>query len=204
MMLNILVNPDVAYVVLVLAFVLTILAMLAPGTGILELAALFLLVAAGFGIVNLPVNSWAFIPILAGILLIFIAMRRTSRWYFLAAAIFILVLGTAFLYKGSAGVFAANPLLVLIASVSMGVFIWIIGYLTRKAFSQNTDRDLSRLIGMTGRATTDIHMGGSAHVDSEEWSAISEKPISAGSAIIVLERNGLVLTVEKSTTPIKK
>ena len=54
MMLNILVNPDVAYVVLVLAFVLTILAMLAPGTGILELAALFLLVAAGFGIVNLP------------------------------------------------------------------------------------------------------------------------------------------------------
>jgi len=197
MILNFLLDPNVAYVVLALAFVITILAMLAPGTGVLEIMALAALVAAGFGIANNPVNTWAFIPILAGTVLIFITMRRTSRWYYLAAAIAILVTGTAFLYKGVSGIFAADTLLVLMVSASMGGFIWIIGHYTRKAFNQKITRDLSQLIGMTGRATTHIHMSGSAHVNSEEWSAISDIPIPVGSAITVIERNGLVLKVEK-------
>ena len=204
MILNFLLDPDVAYVVLVLAFVISILAMLAPGTGILEVVALAALVAAGYGIANNPVNTWAFIPILAGTVLIFVTMRRTSRWFYLAAAIAILVIGTAFLYKGSAGIFAADTMLVFLVSASMGVFIWIIGHYTRKAFNQKTTRDLSRLIGMTGRATTDIHMSGSVHVNSEEWSAISDKPIPAGSTITVIECNGLVLKVEKSNNQVKK
>ncbi len=204
MALNFLLDPNVAYVVLALSFVITILAMLAPGTGILEVAALATLVSAGFGIANNPVNSWAFIPILIGIVLIFVTMRRTSRWYYLAAAIVILVTGTAFLYKGINGIFAADTLLVLLVSASMGIFIWIIGYYTRKAFNQRTSRDLSQLIGMAGTATTDIHTSGSAHVNSEEWSAVSDKPITHGSEITVIERNGLMLKVEKTTNQDKK
>lgn len=204
MILNFLLDPNVSYVVLALAFVITILAMLAPGTGILEVAALAALISVGFGIGNNPVNSWAFIPILVGIVLIFVTMRRTSRWYYLTTAIAILVIGTAFLYKGITGIFAADTLLVLLVSASMGAFIWIIGHYTRKAFNQRTTRDLSQLIGMTGRATTDIHMSGSAHVNSEEWSAVSDKPITHGSGITVIERNGLVLKVEKTTNQDKK
>lgn len=204
MITNLLLDPNGAYVVLVLAFVITILAILAPGTGILEAAALVLLISVGFGVANLPVNTWAFIPILLGVALIFITLRRTTRWYFLATAIAVLVIGTAFLYKGFFGLFAADTLLVILVSASMGIFIWIIGHFSRKAFNQTATNDLSQLIGMTGRATTDIHASGSAHVNSEEWSSVSDKPIPAGSPIIVLERSGLVLKVEKKQDLTKK
>ena len=59
MILSALLEPNVAYIVLVLALVLTILALFAPGTGFLEAAALAALIASGFSIANIPVNSWA-------------------------------------------------------------------------------------------------------------------------------------------------
>ena len=198
-----LLDPNGAYLILVLAFVVTILAMLAPGTGILEIAALLLLGFVGFGIAYNPVNTWAIILILAGTVLVFIAMRRTTRWYFLALAIAVLVVGTAFLYKAPFGLFAAEALLVLVASISMGVFIWIIAHFSRSALIQTASNDPALLIGMTGKAITDIHTSGSVRVKSEEWSAVSAKPIMAGSSIAVLERNGLVLTVKKADAPEK-
>jgi len=49
---------------------------------------------------------------------------------------------------------------------------------------------------MTGEARTDILAEGSVYVNGEDWSARSKTLIPAGSKVLVLRRNGLVLEVE--------
>jgi membrane-bound serine protease (ClpP class) len=53
-------------------------------------------------------------------------------------------------------------------------------------------------VGQVGEARTKIEEEGSVLVAGELWSAKSEKPITAGSTIRVLRRDGFVLIVEKS------
>ena len=55
-----LINPNVSYVLLVIGFIFAILALLTPGTGFIEAAALLVLALAGYGIMNMPFNPWAF------------------------------------------------------------------------------------------------------------------------------------------------
>ena len=52
--MQIFLDPNVAYLLLASGMILVILALLSPGTGWLEILALFSLVLAGYSVVNLP------------------------------------------------------------------------------------------------------------------------------------------------------
>jgi membrane-bound ClpP family serine protease len=54
-----LLSPNIAYLVLVVGIVLSLMAIFTPGTGIFEIGALFALILAGYSVYNLPVNWWA-------------------------------------------------------------------------------------------------------------------------------------------------
>ena len=204
MILNALLDPNVAYIVLVLALVLTILALFAPGTGFLEAAALAALIASGFSIANIPVNSWALLAILTGIILVIISIRRDVKWYFLAISIVLVIGGTAFAYRNVQSVFSADPLLVLIASLSLGAFVWIVGHNAGQAYRQPTQVDMNEVIGEVGRAVSDVHQSGSVYAGGQEWSATSDSPIKAGKPVKVRGRKGFVLKVEEVNISQKK
>jgi membrane-bound ClpP family serine protease len=58
-MMNYLIDPNVAYVMLVGGLLLAVLATFTPGTGLLELGALVMLGLAGLSVASLGVNWWA-------------------------------------------------------------------------------------------------------------------------------------------------
>ena len=189
-------DPNVAYVLLAVAFFSTIFALLAPGTGILEILALFLLTMVGFTVKNLAVNTWAVILLLGGVVLVLISLKRAWKWYYLAASILALIAGMLFFYREEGQILAIDPLLASLVSLCIGVFIWIIGRNTVAALNLQPQRDLDNVIGLTGRAVTDIHTNGSVYVGGENWSATSDARIAKGDLVIVLQRSGLVLKVE--------
>ena len=191
-----LLNPDVAFVFLSAALLVTIFALLSPGTGILEALALVLLVAVGYAVANLAVNAWALVVLLLGIVAIIVTFRRVRKWYYTAGSIALLIIGMVFLFRGGNGIIGVNPLIAVIGSVGLGAFIWIAGANISKAIHQEPYSDLNRLTGKTGTAITDISREGSVYVDGENWSATSEELIPAGSRIKVVQRNGLMLKVE--------
>jgi len=91
----------------------------------------------------------------------------------------------------------------VIAAIVGGIIIWFLFY----AFSGQTEppsnlteETLKRLIGSTGRATSDItESTGTALVNSEEFSAKTSKGmIQKGTLVIVRETDGLALMVEKA------
>jgi len=194
----ILLNPNVAYLLLVGGALLAILALLNPGTGLLEAAALILLVLAGWGIYSLPINYWALGLLLLGVLPFLFALRRSGRMVYLGVSIAALVVGSIFLFQGEGLKPAVNPFLALLVSVLAVGFVWLVAQKTLEADRVRPAHDLKALIDTIGEAKTDIHAEGSVQVAGELWSARSQQPIPVGSKVRVIAREGFILDVEKA------
>lgn len=192
-----LLDPDVAYLFLLGAVFLALMAIATPGTGFFEIGAFFCFALAGYAIYNLSINSWALIVIGLGVVPFVYALQKPKREWALALSILLLVVGSVFMFAREGGLPAVNPMVAVIASALTAGFLWIA---TRKsmdaAFAAPT-HDLGGLIGLEGEARTDIHEEGSVQVGKELWSARSENQIPAGSKVRVVRRDGFVVVVEK-------
>ena len=195
---SIFLNPNVAYLLLVGGALLAILALLNPGTGLLEVAALMLLVLAGWGIYSSPINYWALGLLLLGVLPFLFALRRSGRMVYLGVSIAALVVGSIFLFQGEGLKPAVNPFIALLVSVLVVGFVWLVAQKTLEAERARPVHDLKALIDTIGEAKTDIHAEGSAQVAGELWSARSQQPIPVGSKVRVIAREGFILDVEKA------
>lgn len=193
--MNFLLDPNVAYVMLVGGFLLAILALFSPGTGLLELGALFMLALAGYGVANLPINAWALVLLVVGVLPFLLALRRSRQWAWLIASLAALVVGSIFLFSTADGGPAVNPWLASLVSLLVIPFVWLVGRKSLEALGR-PKQSLDDLVGMTGEARTDILAEGSVYVNGEDWSARSKVLIPAGSKVRVVHRDGLVLEVE--------
>ena len=194
---EILTNPNFAYIVLVGSVLLVSLALVNPGTGILELLGLVGLIFAGVEMYFNEINSWALVLLLFGVFPFMLAVRRLHKRRYLVVAIASFVIGSAFLFKGEGIGPAVNPFLALIVSVLAGGFMWIVVSKSVEASLVPPAQDLSRLIGDFGEAKTDVHKEGSVQVDGELWSARSHELIAMGSPIRVVSRDGFILQVEQ-------
>jgi len=202
--MELLIDPNVAYLLLVVGVVLAIMALFAPGTGILEVGALFVLFLAGWEISQLSINLWALGLLIIGVIPFLLAVRKSRNLVFLAIALVAFVLGSAYLFQGASwyqpGV---NPVLAIIASILASGYLWIATTKVLETEKIKPRHDLARIIGDFGEAKTDIFNEGSVQIESELWSARSAVPISEGSKVRVVKREGFILEVE-SVPPVNK
>lgn len=194
--MNFLLDPNVAYFLLVFGFLFAVLALFTPGTGILEIGAIFALLLAGYSMLSLPINIWALGILILGVFPFLIALKRSHQYWYLVLTIAALVVGTVFMFRTEDGKAAIDPLLAVIVSSVVILVLWVIGRRGIEAISQQPVHDLDRLLGLTGMAGTDIHHEGSLLIGGEEWTAQSKTPIPAGTEVRVVSRAGLVLQVE--------
>jgi membrane-bound ClpP family serine protease len=192
-----LLDPNVAYLLLASGMIVVILALLSPGTGFLEVLALFSLVLAGYSIANLPVNGWALVVLILGVFPFLLALRKSGRVIFLGVMILALIVGSLFLFPGETWYQpAVNPLLAVLVSAFSGGFLWLAAHKILEAEAQRPIHDLQALVGALGEAKTSIYPKGSVQVNGELWSASSRTPIPAGVQVRVTGRDGFVLQVE--------
>jgi membrane-bound serine protease (ClpP class) len=193
---EVLLNPNVAYLILVAAALVTILAILSPGTGILEITALFLLILSGYTVFRLPVNYWALGVLVLGVIPFLLALRRSRKTIFLILAIGALLLGSIFLFSSQGWQPAVNPILAAVVSISLAGFVWLIAQKALEAEGMRPSHDLETLIGAIGEAKTEINDEGSVQIEGELWSAQSEQAIPLGAKVRVVSREGFFLKVE--------
>jgi membrane-bound serine protease (ClpP class) len=195
-----LLNPNVAYVLIVASAMLALIAIVVPGTGLPEAGLVLSLGLAGYAIYSIGINGWALLAVTSSVIPFVFALRaKTLRLPLLAISILLLIGGSVFLFVDEKGWPAVNPLLAVIVSILSGGFIWIAVERVLAAQRSQPSNDLQVLIGKIGEARTEIKTEGSVQVGGELWSARSEKPIAAGSAVRVIQRDGFVLVVEKET-----
>jgi membrane-bound serine protease (ClpP class) len=198
--MDFLLDPNVAYLLLLGGVLLAMLALAAPGTGMLEIGALFCIALAGYAIYNLSFNWWAIVLVGLSVLPFLYAIQKPKREPFLVLAILLIIVGSVFLFSQENGRPVVNPVLAVAASGLVAAFMWIAVQKSIQASTTRPTHDLSALVGSSGEARTKIKDDGSVQVAGELWSARSDELISAGSQIRVVRREGFVLVVEKDKT----
>jgi len=195
--MDFLLEPNVAYLILLGGIFLTFMAIVTPGTGLLEVGAFFCFVLSGYAIYNLSINGWALVILLLSLIPFLYAIQKSKRELYLGLSIFLLVVGSVFLFAVDGWKPAVNPLVAFISSSLMAIFLWVVVRKTAQAAGARPTHDLEALIGLIGEARSMIDKEGSVQIGGELWSARSENSIPAGSKIHVVRREGFILVVEK-------
>jgi membrane-bound serine protease (ClpP class) len=196
--MDFLLNPNVAYLFLIGGVFLAMLALAAPGTGLIEIAAFFCILLAAYSVYNLSFNWWALLLLALSILPFLYALRKPRREIFLVLSILLLILGSVFMFPRTSSSSTVNPLIAVIASAFVAGFLWVAARKSVEAAGAKPLHDLDALVGRTGEARTKIEEEGSVLVAGELWSAKSDNAIAAGSPVRVVRRDGFVLVVEKN------
>jgi membrane-bound serine protease (ClpP class) len=195
--MDLILDPNFAYLLIVVGFMLTIFAILTPGTGLFEAGAVVVLGLAAWRIIELEINLWALILLVLGIVPFIFAVRNRQRQLNLGLTLAALIIGSAFLFPSEEWWRpAVHPALAVVTSLAAGGLIWLMMTKILEAESKSPSHDLSGVVGAVGEARTAIHDEGSVYLKGEMWTAHSEHPIAAGSHVRVVARRGFVLEVE--------
>src|SRR5574341_720582 len=124
-MMDFLLDPNVAYLILLAGVMLGFLALVSPGTGLFEVGAFFCILLAGYAVYNLSFNWWALVLLVLSVLPFVYAIQKPKRELFLGVAILLLILGSVFMFPPTAEQVVVNPVLAITASVLVAGFLWI-------------------------------------------------------------------------------
>ncbi len=195
--------PNLLYLSLVAGLWLSVLAVLSPGTGVYELLAVVTLALAGLGATVVPPNPWALIPLALGAVSYVISLRRRHEAVWLAVTALAFSAGSVFLFRREGGGPAVNPWLALVTTVLTVAYFWVVVRQTVASQIASPSHDPGKVLGEIGDVRTEITQTemGSVYVGGELWTARAKAPIPTGSTIRVVDREGLILIVEREDGP---
>ena len=195
--LQVLSNPNIAYLLMLLGFYGLIYEFINPGAIFPGVVGGMCVIIGLFALQTLPINY-------AGLLLILLGLGLFVAELFLASG-GLLALGGAVSFTIGSMMLIDSPYpflrislyAIIPAVVATGAFVlFAVGY-ALKAQKRRTTTGNQGLIGETGRARTSIDaQGGSVLVHGEFWNATSDTPIEPGTPVRVVKVDGLQLQVE--------
>ena len=194
-----LISPTVAYLLVFIGVILLLLIFNDTKYSLPKVGAmLFCLLVGGAEFFVLHGNAWAFLIVALSPLPYFFAKRqeRLHSPLFLFT-IFMLSIGSAYLFVDENGRPLANLGLAGMVSVFGGLFVWLIIQRAQTAVKSPLIGDT--LVGMTGEVWIAIEPFsiGSVRIEGELWQARSKEMLPAGALVRVMRQDGITLTVKK-------
>ncbi len=204
--MNTFLSPTLAYIVLMLSIFVSLLAILSPGTGILEIGAMVSWFFTAYAVYQLGITPWALLLLFLSVVPFLISLRQTGRKrsLFLLSALLGMVTGSVFLFPNAERSFWPPGVNLWVASSLSTLFILGIWFAAQKIYQAVVQRpvhSLEALIGQVGETRTRVYHEGTVQLQGELWSARSQRPIPAGRKVRVIAREGFVLIVEEIAEP---
>ncbi len=195
--LEIISNPNIAYILMILGFYGLYFELSNPGAIFPGVAGAICLVLAFYALHTLPINYAGLILIIIGIGLFIAEAFITSHGVLGVGGTIAMLLGSIMLID------SASPVLqiswaVIIPAVALSALLFIITVTVAvRVYREKPDTGKEGLIGMHAVAKTDVHKEGQVFMRGEYWSAWSEEPIQKGDQVTVVAIEGLKVKVKK-------
>lgn len=203
--LHIITDPTIAYILLSLGTLALVFELSSPGAilpGVI--GGLFLLFAL-FGLGTLPINLTGLLLIVFGFLLFLADIFAPTHGILTAGGVISFVFGSFMLINAGDAPFLAISTSAII-SVTLGLtafFVFVVGAVVRSRRRQPVTGKAG-LLGMTGRAKTELSPRGMVFVDGALWEAVSQAGIvQEGSVVKVVGQEGLTLVVDLVSGPVR-
>ena len=198
-LLNILSDPNIAYILLMLGFYGLMFELYSPGAILPGIVGVICLVLAFYSLNTLPINYAGLALILFALLLFILEIKIVSHGVLAIGGVISLLLGSMMLIRRDAGAIGQLSWTVIVAStvVTALFFLFVIG-MGMKAQRMKPFTGSESMIGETGEAKEQLNPLGMVFLHGELWQAESiSGAISSGEKIRVKSMKGFKLFVEK-------
>ncbi|MCK5512633.1 MAG: nodulation protein NfeD, partial [Thermodesulfovibrionia bacterium] len=193
--LNIISDPNIAYVLMMLGFYGLFFELTNPGAIFPGVFGVISLILAFYSFQTLPVNYAGLLLIILAIILFILEITILSHGLLTIGGIISMVIGSLMLFESPQPFFQLSLKVILPAVFLTALFFSLSIWLSVKAYRRKPKTGVEGLIGITGTAKTDIHNEGLVFVHGEIWRAWSDVPIKAGEKVIVEKVEELKLKV---------
>lgn len=190
-----LMNPNFAVLILILGGLLIFLEFHIPGTIVPGALGTLMVVLALFAINMLPVHATSWLLIIGGLVLIFLEAHFPSHGILAAAGTILLVIGLLTLVNGPIPQLRVQFATAAAVGIGFGVITSILVRTAWKAHRNKAIIGPDAMIGAIGVAQEDLAPRGQILVRGELWFAESPQPVTAGAHVKVTGVRGLTLLV---------
>jgi membrane-bound serine protease (ClpP class) len=192
--LHTLINPNIAYILLMLGFYALIYEFASPGVGVGAVAGVICLVMAFYALQVLPVNYAGVALLATGLLFMLLDLKVPSYGLLSVGGLACFVLGSLLLFDSYEPYFRVSLQLVAGTAVASAGFI---------LFAVKKVWETRQMVPATGREGLLNEVGearenGVVFVQGEYWTADSDQPLSPGDKIRVVQVVGNRLRVRKT------
>ncbi|MEW6067310.1 MAG: nodulation protein NfeD [Nitrospirota bacterium] len=195
--LNLISDPNIAYILMLLGFYGLFFELTNPGSIFPGVLGGICLILAFYSFQTLPVNYAGLLLIILAIILFILEVKIISHGILTIGGIIAMVLGSLMLFESPAP-FMKLSLSIILPSAILTAFFFVLTFrLAFRAYKRKPVTGSEGLTGEEGTAETDITKdGGMVLLHGERWSAYSDEVIPKGEKIIVEAVQGLKIKVK--------
>lgn len=195
--LNVITNPNIAYILLMIGIYGLILEFYNPGLGLPGITGIICLLVGAYALQMLPISYAGLALMAVGIGLIAFEVVSPSFGVFGLGGLAAFVLGSVMLMDtDSPGWQISLPLIAAVAVATGGLTMLVIGA-ALKARRQPVVTGNQAMSRMTAVAVEDFEEQGHVHVSGEIWTAKTRTPVRKGDTLHIRQVDGLILHVSK-------
>jgi membrane-bound serine protease (ClpP class) len=200
--LNALIDPTIAALLILVAGVGIFTELSSPGAVLPGVVGGLAAILAAVSLANLPVNIAGALMMLLAFILFVADLKAPTHGVLSVGGVFALALGMAFLINTGPIGLGVNPWISIVtALVTLGFFAVFIRKVVA-ARHRPVFAGTETILGTVGEAREDLAPEGLVFVKGALWRAVaSPQPITAGSPVKVVGRNGLQLEVVAGESP---
>ncbi|MCK4334984.1 nodulation protein NfeD [candidate division WOR-3 bacterium] len=199
-LLQVLANPNLIYILLMIGIYGVIAWVQNPGSIFPGVIGVICLIFAFYGLQVLPINYAGLALIAVALILFILEVKITSYGMLTLGGIVSLVLGTLIMFQATPKAFGISwPVIITVLVVVIALFVLIIWLAVRTHVRKPTTGGKG-MIGLVGEARSDLDPEGSVYIRGEYWTGVAADPsikIKNGDKIKVVDMEGMTLKVER-------
>jgi membrane-bound serine protease (ClpP class) len=193
--LNIITDPNVAYVLMMLGTLGLIFELSNPGAVLPGVIGGISLILAFFAFQSLPINFAGMLLILLAIVLFIAEVKVVSHGVLAIGGVVAMALGSLMLYDEPESGFRVSWLVIVpTVALTAGIFLFALTAGVR-ALSRRPQLGAEALVGATGTAYGALTPDGQIKLKGEIWRAVADRPTPEGATVRVVGVDGLTLRV---------
>ena len=196
--LNVITDPNVAYILMMLGMLGLFFELSNPGAILPGVIGGISLILAFFAFQSLPINFAGLLLILFAIVLFIAEIKVVSHGVLAIGGMVSMALGSLMLFDApEAGFRVSWWVIITTVALTGGLFLFAVA-LGVRAFARRPLLGVSGLIGQVGVARGGLAPAGQVAVQGELWNAVADEPVEDGAPVRVVDVKGLTLKVVKN------
>lgn len=203
--LNVVSNPNVAYMLLMLGILGIFFEISQPGVILPGAIGAIALLLAFFGLQTLPVNFAGVLLILLAIVLFILEIKVVSYGMLTVGGLVAMTLGSLMLIdSGDSPYFQISRVIIASTVAVTAAFVSLVVFFVARTQRTRAVSGAEGMVGERGTAVTDIDGEGKVFVHGEYWDAWSREPIPRGKTVEVVRLENLKIEVRPAPGPLTR